>query len=115
MEDLRLHAVDEHHIWLNGRQFLSLNAVNQMTAANKEEIEWLKKCVNDLPKPARSKWINVEVSYVGDMKHNGVENVASMQCQNCKRYHNEVYFFGQAIEHVNYCPNCGAMMAEEGK
>ena len=50
MEDLHLHAVDEHHVWINGRQFISLNAVNHMTAANKEEIEWLKKCVNDLPK-----------------------------------------------------------------
>ena len=50
MEDLHLRAVDEHHVWINGRQFISLNRVNQMTAAYRDEIEWLKKCVNDLPK-----------------------------------------------------------------
>lgn len=50
MEDLHLRAADEHHVWINGRQFISLNRVNQMTAAYRDEIEWLKKCVNDLPK-----------------------------------------------------------------
>ena len=53
MENLHIHAVDEHHVWINGRQFISLNRVNQMMAAYRDEIEWLKKCVNDLPKPVR--------------------------------------------------------------
>ena len=36
--------------------------------------------------------------------------VASMRCSNCKRYHNEVYIYGNPTEMVHYCPNCGATM-----
>lgn len=41
--------------------------------------------------------------------------VASMFCPKCKRYHNEVYHYGNPTEMARYCGFCGAKMdAEEG-
>ena len=57
----------------------------------------------------KAKWEQVEVTY--DTMN--VEAVASMFCPKCKRYHNEVFFYGNPRENANYCPNCGASMVSE--
>lgn len=36
--------------------------------------------------------------------------VASMWCPVCKRYHNEVYYYGNPTEMAHYCGFCGAKM-----
>ena len=56
------------------------------------------------------KWESVEVFYVTEHPDNTPEAIASMFCPNCKRYHNEVFFYGNPIENVNFCPRCGADM-----
>ena len=98
MEDLRLHAVDEHHIWLNGRQFISLNAVNQMMVASKEEIDWLKKCLNDLPKPKRAKWEQTKVIK------------GYLCCSACRNCYVLPEWLDESHTKWKFCPNCGAAM-----
>lgn len=58
------------------------------------------------------KWEQVEVSYLADMDAEIKESmaIASMFCPKCKRYHNEVYMYGNPTYGVNFCPNCGAKM-----
>lgn len=58
------------------------------------------------------RWEQVEVSYLTDMDAGIKESmaIASMFCPNCKRYHNEVYLYGNPTYGINYCPNCGAKM-----
>ena len=56
-----------------------------------------------------SRWEDVAVECVEDME-NPPNVVASMFCPNCKRWHNEVYFYGIPTEEVHFCPFCGAMM-----
>lgn len=36
--------------------------------------------------------------------------LASMWCPVCKRYHNEVYYYGNPTEMAHYCGLCGAKM-----
>lgn len=43
--------------------------------------------------------------------------IASMFCPVCKRYASTVYHYGNPLDMMNYCPNCGAQMmggAEDG-
>lgn len=51
------------------------------------------------------KWEDVSV-------HDNIKNImiAAMRCNVCKRYHNEVYHFGNPTEMARFCPNCGAKM-----
>lgn len=54
-----------------------------------------------------ARWEDVEVTQAEDCQ---VEAVVSMRCSNCHRYHNEVYFYGNPLDGVNYCPRCGEKM-----
>ena len=67
----------------------------------------------DVRPVVRAVWEQVEVRYEDELIDNPVQAVASMFCPNCKRYHNEVYFYGMPTEQVNFCPNCGADMRGE--
>lgn len=51
------------------------------------------------------KWEDVSV-------HDNIRNImiASMRCNVCKRYHNEVYHYGNPTEMARFCPVCGAKM-----
>ena len=60
------------------------------------------------------RWEDVEVRFEDELKENPVTAVASMFCPNCKRWHNEVYFYGNPVEMARYCGFCGAMMDVEG-
>lgn len=65
--------------------------------------------VGDIPsadvKPVvRGKWEEIEIHYCGRY------TIVSMRCSECKRYHNEVYIYGNPVENVHFCPNCGADM-----
>lgn len=83
--------------------------------------EWLAMLVNSLQilpsaQPERTgRWEQVEVNYFADMDEEIQESmaIASMFCPRCKRYHNEVYLYGDATYGVNFCPNCGADMRGE--
>lgn len=54
------------------------------------------------------KWEDVSV-------HDNIRNImiASMRCNVCKRYHNEVYHYGDPTEMARFCPVCGAKMEVE--
>ena len=55
----------------------------------------------------KGEWADVEVRQYGELW------VASMRCNACNRYHNEVYIFGNPTEDRYFCPNCGAKMTAE--
>lgn len=38
--------------------------------------------------------------------------IASMRCNQCDRYHNEVYHYGRPTEMAHFCPFCGARMED---
>lgn len=69
----------------------------------------------DVRENVRGEWQNVVVRNKGDDVWQAIESVASMQCQKCKRWHNEVYLYGNPTEMSNFCPNCGADMRKEAK
>jgi len=56
-------------------------------------------------------WERVEVIYPEENKNAVPGAIASMFCPVCKRWHSEVYFYGNPIERVNYCNHCGARMS----
>lgn len=74
----------------------------------------LKDCRNELClRPvARGKWEDLEVTYVADKTTLPFERISSMRCNQCNRYHTEIYYYGDPTEMANFCPNCGAMMEE---
>lgn len=61
----------------------------------------------------RGKWEDAEVTYVADKTKLPLERISSMRCNQCNRYHTEIYFYGNPTEMAHYCPNCGADMREE--
>lgn len=67
---------------------------------------------SDVRPVVRARWEQIEVSYFEDMDDERRESlaIASMYCPKCKRYHNEVYIYGNPTEHVNFCGFCGADM-----
>ena len=62
----------------------------------------------DVRENVKSKWEDVEITMITE--DNAPSEIVSMFCPNCKRYHNEVYHYGNPIENANFCPNCGADM-----
>lgn len=75
--------------------------------AFQEEIKELPAA--DVRPVVRGGWEDVHIDRpeIADLE------VATMFCQNCNRWHNEVYQYGDPIEFVNFCPNCGADMRGE--
>ena len=71
----------------------------------------------DVRPVVRGKWEDVNVRDYSTNINGGLPlNVASMCCSVCKRWHNEVYHYGNPTEMAHFCPNCGAdMRAEEGE
>lgn len=70
-------------------------------------IEKAIRVLSESSDKARSvgKWEDVSV-------HDNIQNImiAAMRCNVCKRYHNEVYHYGNPTEMARYCPVCGAKM-----
>jgi hypothetical protein len=62
----------------------------------------------DVRENVKAEWENVEVTEITDI--NIPSAVASMLCPVCKRYHNEVYFYGRPTEMARFCGFCGAQM-----
>lgn len=52
----------------------------------------------------KGKWVDVTIAQWDDI------SVASMRCNQCDRYHNEVYHYGRPTEMAHYCSFCGANM-----
>lgn len=52
------------------------------------------------------RWVEVEVKELAYYKM----MIASMRCDQCERYHNEVYHYGNPTEMAKYCGFCGARM-----
>ena len=66
----------------------------------------------DVRPAVRGKWEDVEVTYVADKTTLPFERISSMRCNQCNRYHTEIYYYGNPTEMAHYCPNCGADMRE---
>ena len=68
----------------------------------------------DVRENKRGKWEEVEVIYVDvDDEEHAFDAIASMRCNVCDRYHNEVYLYGNPTEMAHFCPNCGARMVND--
>jgi len=67
----------------------------------------------DAVEVVRGKWEDVEVTYVADKTTLPFERISSMRCNQCNRYHTEIYYYGNPTEMANFCPNCGADMRGE--
>ena len=64
----------------------------------------------DVRPVVRGKWEDVEVTYVADKTTLPFERISSMRCNQCNRYHTEIFYYGNPTEMANFCPNCGADM-----
>lgn len=62
----------------------------------------------DVEEVRRGLWEEVTVEYneAADI------HIASMRCSVCKRYHNEIYIYGDPTESARYCNFCGALNRE---
>ena len=78
------------------------------------EVETIKAIpAADVRPVVRGKWEDVEVTYVADKTTLPFERISSMRCNQCNRYHTEIYYYGNPTEMAHFCPNCGADMREE--
>lgn len=66
----------------------------------------------DVRPAVRGKWEDVEITYIADKTTLPFERISSMRCNQCNRYHTEIYYYGNPTEMANFCPNCGARMEE---
>lgn len=57
-----------------------------------------------------SKWEQVSIDRLTDREINGFDDVTSMFCPFCQRYHTVPYLYGNPVEYINYCPYCGKYM-----
>jgi hypothetical protein len=64
----------------------------------------------DVVEVRHGKWEEVEVTDISENTNLGFSAIASMRCNKCNRYHNEVYHYGNPTEMTLYCPWCGARM-----
>ena len=53
-----------------------------------------------------ARWSDVSVDFSDDKDL----QIVSMFCDNCHRWHNEVYHYGNPIEFAKFCSFCGAKM-----
>jgi hypothetical protein len=109
MDYIRRDAIKWHRTEHEDRCHNEIITVRE-TVAYKEEVDRIPS--EDVQEVKRGKWEEVEVSYIEDMydKGNLPEAIVSMYCPICERYHNEVYWYGNPTENINFCPNCGAKM-----
>ena len=84
---------------------------NDLTEAIRADIETIPAA--DVRPVERGKWEDVEVTDFAGKTTLPITSIVSMRCPKCNRYHNEVYFYGCATEHIHFCPNCGADMRGE--
>ena len=66
----------------------------------------------DVRPVVRGKWEDVEVTYVAYKTTLPFERISSMRCNQCNRYHTEIYYYGNPTEMAHFCHNCGADMRE---
>lgn len=81
--------------------------------AAEQSTNWLYDAINSIPAASvrenvKSKWEDVEITMITE--DNAPSEIMSMFCPVCRRYHNEVYHYGNPIENANFCPRCGADM-----
>ena len=64
----------------------------------------------DVRPVVHGEWADIDVQEVSAYTSLPISTITSMRCNKCLKYHNEVYFYGNPAESVNFCPNCGADM-----
>lgn len=107
-----IDAVCTHGTELERRGITVLAVVNHKQVT----VDLLEQLPSAEPEQKHGRWEQVEVSYLADADAEIKESmaIASMFCPVCKRYHNEVYLYGNPTYGVNYCPNCGCAMTKDG-
>lgn len=61
----------------------------------------------------RGKWECVTVTDISDRMNLPFASISSMRCNQCNRYHNEVYHYGIPTEMARFCSFCGAWMVND--
>lgn len=84
---------DQHGCPISDAYFAIEKAIHALSTVSPDEFRGM------------GKWEDVSV-------HDNIRNImiASMRCNVCKRYHNEVYHYGNPTEMARFCPVCGAKM-----
>lgn len=89
--------INKHAEWLAeyDSEYESVTDIKHFPAADVEEVR-------------RGLWDKVTIEY------NEAANmhIASMRCSVCKRYHSEIYTYGDPTEFLHYCNFCGAINRE---
>lgn len=98
-------------------EYIEREAVLNILASKNAPWDGYQK-VSELPaadvQPVKhGKWDVVEVEDVSTKSNLPITTIASMWCNQCNRFHNEIYYYGDPTEYANYCPHCGAMMDGE--
>lgn len=101
-------------------EYISKDQIHEITKPFKDSfLSFLTDEVDrlvDTIKPAdvqpvkHGRWDVVEVEDVSTKSRLPITTIASMWCNQCNRFHNEIYYYGDPTEYANYCPHCGAKM-----
>lgn len=91
---------------------INVNLFESRRKTAERAVQAYAEAISAIPEEAvradiNGKWVDVTVVEWTDL------SVASMRCNQCDRYHNEVYHYGRPTENANFCPFCGARMREE--
>ena len=85
-----------------------------ISATLQSVVNEIKKFTSEDVQPVKhGKWDAVEVEDVSTKSNLPITTIASMWCNQCNRFHNEIYYYGNPTEYANYCPHCGARMDGE--
>ena len=86
------------------------NAIVRNYAVDEQLSDLGKIPAADVVPVRHGRWVEVEVKELAYYKM----MIASMRCDQCGRYHNEVYHYGNPTEMAKYCGFCGALMDKDG-
>lgn len=89
------------------KEYIEREAFVDAMHGDYRDIELVKNFpATDVVEVRPGRWVEVEVKELAYYKM----MIASMRCDQCGRYHNEVYHYGNPTEMAKHCGFCGARM-----